>query len=428
MKSMKKVKTEGLINNATPENKSSYAMASISIIKQFFHAKGKKVAMGIIAVGVIATTAFSFIGCTPNDPTPGPGPDNPPNVNPDNPNQPDNPDVPVDPDVPDVPVDPDQPVNPDVPVDPDVPVNPDNPDIPVDPTPTPGDRVINETLGYAPDFDYSELSFAELYPSERRVIAENVKDWVTKFELSVHKWDKVEFLGLEIVPEKNEFVPIFNLYGGPYPKGILYINKYVTNEDFTMDTLLKNTKSLTSKYEEAIPLFSCSPMTNSDNATEDIKIKMDGVANKITGKTDYDYVTYQKNGGGFVDGYLDCGCQDMRISMLDGNKIDLYDIIMKADGDTKDPVLEHIINGTENDGTAGVGTYRIARKQSYEFKNLFFNFRSGIIFDHEKPLSHINDANSEKQQPASFKIVMANKVIGVSENGKITMYRDLENE
>lgn len=426
MKNTKEIKTEGLIKSAAPENKPGYVMASTSKIKQFFQAKGKKLAMGIAAVGLIAAMTFSFIGCTPDDPTPGPGPDNPPIVNPDDPEKPDNPDVPVDPDVPDVPVDPDQPDNPDVPVDPDNPDNPDNPDVPVDPTPE--DRVIDETLGYAPDFDYSELSFAELYPSERRVIAENVKDWVTKFELSVHKWDKIEYLGLEIVPEKNEFVPIFNLYGGPYPKGILYINKYVTNEDFTMDTLLKNTKSLTSKYEEAIPLFSCSSMTNSDNATEDIKIKMDGVANKITGKSEYDYVTYQKNGGGFVDGYLDCGCQDMRISMLDGNRIDLYAIIMKADGDTKDPVLEHVINGTENDGTAGVGTYRIAEKQSYEFKNLFYNFRSEEVLDHGKSLGNINDANSEKQQPTSFKIMMAGKVIGVSENGKITMYRDLENE
>lgn len=426
MKNTKEIKTEGLIKSAAPENKPGYVMASTSIIKQFFQAKGKKLAMGIAAVGLIAAMTFSFIGCTPDDPTPGPGPDNPPIVNPDDPEKPDNPDVPVDPDVPDVPVDPDQPDNPDVPVDPDNPDNPDNPDVPVDPTPE--DRVIDETLGYAPNFDYSELSFAELYPSERRVIAENIKGWIHDIVYKNPNTTGLEFLGLEIIPETQQFVSLHTVCTKSTPHGTMYVQRYTTNETFTMDTLLKHMDTLSSTTSKGELLLGCDPTTNSDNATEDIKIKMEGVANKITGKSEYDYVTYQKNGGGFVDGYLDCGCQDMRISMLDGNRIDLYAIIMKADGDTKDPVLEHVINGTENDGTAGVGTYRIAETKSYEFKNLFYNFRTGEVFYEEASNSHINDANSEKQQPASFKIMMAGKVIGVSENGKITMYRDLENE
>lgn len=417
MKNSNKSKITKLKKSMASEDIQGCTSWSVYNIKQFVNVNGKKLLIGITATGLIATMAFSLVSCKPKVKVPE-GTDIPPIVNPDTPDQPDTPDIPIDPDVPDVPVDPDIPVDPD---------QPDNPEVPVDPTPTPEERKIDETLGYDPDFDYSELSFSELYPSERRVIAENAKDWVTNFELSVHKWDKIEFLGLEIVPEKNAFVPIFNLYGGPYPKGILYINKYVTNEDLTMATLLKNTKSLTSKYEEAIPLFSCSPTTNSDNATEEIRFKMDGVANKITGKTDYDYVTYQKDGGGFVDGLLSCGCQGMRISMLDRDKIDLYDINMKADGNTKDPVLEHIINGTENNGKVGVGTYRIARKQSYEFENLFYNFRSGEVLDHGRSLGHIDDANPEATPQASYKIMIADKVIGISKNGKINIYPDIEN-
>lgn len=423
MKKTKDIKTEGLIKSAAPENKQGYVMASTSKMKQFFQSKGKKLAMGIAAVGLIAAMTFSFIGCVPDDPTPGPGPDNPPIVNPDNPDQPDHPDVPVDPDIPDVPVDPDQPDNPDVPVDPD---NPDNPDVPVDPTPE--ERVIDETLGYAPEFDYSELSFAELYPSERRVIAENIKGWIHDIVYKNPNMLDLKFLGLEIIPETNQFVSLHQIFTKSNPTGDMFVQRYTTNEPFTMDTLLKHMDSLSSTSSIGELLLSCSPMTNSDNATEDIQIKMEGVANKITGKSEYDYVTYQKDGGGFVDGLLDCGCQGMRISMLDGNKIDLYDINMKADGDTKDPVMEHIINGTENDGKVGVGTYRIAKKQSYEFKNLFYNFRSEEVLDHGKSLGNFNDTNSEKQQPTSFKIMMAGKVIGVSENGRITMYRDLENE
>lgn len=417
MKNSNKSKITKLKKSMASEDIQGCTSWSVYNIKQFVSANGKKLLIGITATGLIATMAFSLVSCKPKVKVPE-GTDIPPIVNPDTPDQPDTPDIPIDPDVPDVPVDPDIPVDPD---------QPDNPDVPIDPTPTPEERKIDETLGYDPDFDYSDLSFAELYPSERRVIAENIKGWIHDIVYKNPYTLDLKFLALEIIPETNQFVSLQQIFTKSNPTGDMFVQRYTTNEAFTMDTLLRDFDSLTSKDYDGEPLLSCDPMTNSDNATEDIQIKMDGVANKITGKTDYDYVTYQKNGGGFVDGYLDCGCQDMRISMLDRDKIDLYDILMKADGNTKDPVLEHIINGTENNGKVGVGTYRIARKQSYEFENLFYNFRSGEVLDHGRSLGHIDDANPEVIPQASYKIMIADKVIGVSKNGKINIYPDIEN-